>query len=249
LTEKPARDIVERKSDTITGGNRPLAKSRLFLAIITVAVVLAGAAAPEGALALTKQPRPAYMVGVGWGMGRGDFSSPDGSSQTYSEGGVALMRFGRMVGSRAMVALNYSGWIIEFDEELMENGGRMLFAGDAEDSTIIKSRRSQQQMALSLYYFPGNSNGATGGLYVRAGAAVGWAGTNQVPITPGEPQGHGNRIDEWGWGVSLETGYEFWVSSNATIGLGAFYDYMSIRETIVDKGWFIGGCVNFNVYF
>jgi len=226
-----------------------LVKSGLLLVIIAVAVALFGAAAPDDALALTKQPRPAWMVGISWGLGRGVFQSPDGETQKYSEGGIALIRFGRMVGSRAMVALNYTGWIIEFDEEHRGNGELSLFTDEVTDSTIIKSRRSQQQMALSLYWFPGRPNGASAGVYLRAGAGMSWSGSNEVPITPGAPQGHGNRLDEWGWGLSAEGGYEFWVSRNATLGLGVFYNYMSAQETIVDNGWLAGAAINFNIYF
>lgn len=240
---------MKPKSDSITGGNRCLIRSRLLLFFIAIAAVLFCAVAPEDALALTRQPRRAWMVGIGWGLGRGDFNSPDGGTQVYSEGAIPLIRFGRMIGPKTMVALNYSGWIIEFDEERLENGELQRFASDAEDSTIVKSRRSQQQLALSLYWFPGNSDGVSGGIYLRAGAGMGWSGTNQVPITPGESQGHGNRIDEWGWGLSAEGGYEFWLGGHATLGLGVFYDYMSLQDTIVDNGWFTGAAINFNVYF
>jgi len=217
-------------------------------AILVIAAIALGALYPEEALALRTQPRPFWTVGVSWGLGRGVFNQPDGSRQEYEEGGVALIRVGRMVGSKAMLALNYSGWIIEFDDEPQEEGAAK-FNDEAEDSTIIKNRRSMQQLALSLYWFPGNPDGASGGVYLRAGAGVGWAGSNQVPITPGQSQGHGHRIDEWGWGVSAETGYEFWVHRHATLGVGVFYDYMSVKETVVDDGWFTGASMNLNIYF
>jgi hypothetical protein len=229
-----------------------LARSKQVLILVILAALLLCALVPGEALALRKQPRPNYMVGVGWGFGRGIFHSPDGSRQEYTEGGIALIRFGRMIGSKVMVAANYSGWIIEFTDTTRDwtsGGNHHLFTSDPEDSTVLKNRRSQQQLAFSLYWFPGNPDGASGGVYLRAGAGLGWAGTNEVLIEADNPQGHGSRIDEWGWGVSAEGGYEFWISSHATLGAGVFYNYMSPRETIVDSGWFTGASLNFNIYF
>jgi hypothetical protein len=221
----------------------------IALSIIVIASLMLGILFPGKALALRTQPRHRWMVGVGWGLGRGVFNQPGGGRQEYKEGGIPLIRVGRMIGSRAMLAVNYTGWLIEFDEECLETGRMAAFYDEPEDSTIIKNRRSLQQLVLSLYWFPGNQDGVSGGVYLRAGAGMGWAGTNQVPITPGEPQGHGNRIDEWGWGVSAEAGYEFWIHTHATLGVGAFYDYMSVQETIVDDGWFTGASINLNIYF
>lgn len=220
-----------------------------LLIVLAITLMAIGALCPEDALAMRMQPRPHWMVGVGWGMGRGAFNQPDGDSQEYEEGGIPLIRVGRMIGSRAMLAINYSGWVIEFDEERQEDGGAAKFFDEAEDSTIIKNRLGQQQLALSLYWFPGNPGGASGGAYIRAGAGMGWAGINQVPITPGEEQPTGDRTDQLGWGVSAETGYEFWVHKHATIGAGVFYDYMSLQENLVDDGWFAGVSMNFNIYF
>jgi hypothetical protein len=217
-------------------------------AILLIAAITIGTLFPGEALALRTHPRPQWMVGVGWGLGRGVFNQPGGDRQEYEDGGTPLIRVGRMLGSKAMVALNYSGWLVEFDQERLDTGAA-AFSDEAGDSTIIKNRRSLQQLVLSLCWFPGNEDGVSGGVYLRAGAGMGWAGTNQVPITPGEPQGHGNRIDEWGWGVSAEAGYEFWIHTHATLGVGAFYDYMSVQENIVDDGWFTGASINLNVYF
>jgi hypothetical protein len=230
-------------------GGKYLVKSRFALTIFAITLIVLGAVHPADALALRTQQRPPWMVGIGWGIGSGIFNSPNGSQQEYKEGGIPLIRVGRMLGSKTMLAVNYSGWMLEFDEERLKTGDAARFYDEAEDSTIIKDRRSQQQFVLSLYWFPGNPEGASGGVYIRAGAGLGWASANKVPITPGEEQGDGDRIDEWGWGVSAETGYEFWVHKHATLGAGVFYDYMSIQETIVDDSWFTGVSMNFNIYF
>ncbi len=226
-----------------------MVRSGSLLVLVAVATALL-CAAPGDALALRTQQRPGWMVGIGWGMGRGVYTTPAGLRQEYSEGGIPLIRVGRMLGSKAMIALNYSGWLMEFDSEGPEGeGGLGAFASDTEDSTIIKSRRSQQQVALSFYWFPGNPQGASGGVYLRAGGGMGWSGTNLVPIVSGEPQGSGDRIDEWGWGLSAEGGYEFWISGGASLGGGVFYNYMSIRDKSVDDGWFAGAALNLNIYF
>jgi hypothetical protein len=224
----------------------------LILLLAATAAIAVSAVAPGEALALRRQPRPDYMAGVGWGFGRGVFNSPDGGQQEYSEGGIPLIRFGRMIGDKAMLAINYSGWVIEYSDSTWDwvtDSEHHLFASGPEDSTVIKNRRSQQQLALSLYWFPGNPAGVSGGTYLRVGAGLGWAGTNEVLIEADNPQGHGSRIDEWGWGFSVEAGYEFWIARFATLGGGVFYDYMSVKETIVDDGWFTGAALNFNVYF
>ena len=229
-----------------------MTRSRLVMLLAMTAVMVFSAVTPHDALALTKQPRSNYMAGVGWGMGRGVFHDPDGNRQEYTEGGIALIRVGRMIGSKAMVAVNYSGWIIEYSDTTRDWGAgsdHHVFRSDPEDSTVLKNRRSQQQVAVSLYWFPGNPNGASGGIYLRLGAGTAWSGTNEVLIEADNPQGHGSRIDEWGWGVSAEGGYDFWISRHASLGVGVFYNYMSVKEAIVDNGWFTGLSMNLNVYF
>ena len=100
-----------------------------------------------------------------------------------------------------------------------------------------------------LYRFSGEPGSASGGVYLGAGAGMGWSGTNELPIESDNPQGHGGRLDEWGWGLSFEGGYDFWIFGHAAPGLGVFYNYMSTKEAIVDNGWFTGVFINFNVFF
>lgn len=229
-----------------------MSKPGLFLLLVAVVTPAICTMAPAEALALKTQPRPDYMIGVGWGIGRGVFNTPEGDRQEYTEGGIPLIRFGRMIGSNAMLAINYSGWVIEYSDstwDWVSDSDHHLFSSSPQDSSVIKNRRSQQQLALSLYWFPGNPVGASGGIYLRVGGGLGWAGTNELLIESDNPQGHGSRIDEWGWGVSAEGGYDFWISNNASLGLGVFYNYMSLKETIVDNGWFTGASMNFNVHF
>jgi hypothetical protein len=200
--------------------------------LLVTAILLALSVLPiNEANALRKQPRPDWMVAIGWGMGRAEFRGPGGTFDEYREGGVALLRVGRMFGQHAMVNINYAGWIIEL--------------GDVP----LKNRRSLQNLSVGLSWFPGNQRGASCGIYVRAGAGTGWIGAAEVPIIEGEPQGHGERVDEWGWGAFAEGGYEIWISHNSTLGVGVCYTYINTGEDIVDRAWYAGATLNFNIYF
>jgi opacity protein-like surface antigen len=78
---------------------------------------------------------------------------------------------------------------------------------------------------------------------------MGWAGTAEVPVAEEEAQGHGERIDEWGVGFSGGAGYEFWMSSNFTAGLGVGFNYFDIGADIVDRAAFGVTLLNLNLYF
>jgi hypothetical protein len=212
--------------------------------------MLALVCAAGDAEALRMQPRPNYMVGVGWGMGRGVFHAPDGSMEEYREGGIGLIRVGRMLGQHAMVGASYAGWIIEFDKPSEETGRSVAALGDEEEPLEIdKNRFSQQVLVLSLTLFPGNPRGLTGGVYMRAGGGMGWAGIGEVPVLEGVPKGHGERIDQWGWSFFAEGGYDFWISDHASLGVGLLYSYLGLNRQIVDRGWLAGASVNFNIHF
>ena len=98
----------------------------------------------------------------------------------------------------------------------------------------LKFRRILQNLVLAASFYPGKEGTALSGYYVRAGAGMGWAGTGAKKAEQDEPQHKGNRIDEWGTGVFFETGYEFWVAPDATVGLSFVLNGFSINETIVD---------------
>ena len=198
-------------------------------ALVLGAVVIALCAGD--ASALRYHPRPAWMAGVGFGIGRGTFTDPAGVESGYRNGVTPQIRVGRMLGQRSMVGLNYDGWLIEFGE------------------VPTKFRRSLQNVALAVTLFPGNPKGPSGGLYLRAGAGIGWTGTAEVEIVPGGKQERGERVDEWGVGAVGELGYEFWISDKFAAGLVSGINYFDIGETIVDTAWFGSAALTLNLYF
>jgi hypothetical protein len=183
------------------------------------------------AQAIRFQQRPDWMVSVGWGLGRGSFTDRSGVTSAYRKGAVPVMRVGRMIGSRLMLGVNYGAWVIEY--------------GDVP----LKHRRSMQNLDVALAVFPGNPEGASGGIYLRFGGGLGWSAQAEVEILPDEPQGHGHRTDEFGIGFFGEAGYEFWITHHFTAGLGLTYNYFQIEETNVQSSWFSAAIVNFNLYF
>lgn len=171
------------------------------------------------------------MVGVGWGFGRGAFNDNDDTQRIYRDGAVPQMRVGRMAGTHMMIDIYYEGWVVEFGEP------------------PTKIRRGLQNFGLGFAWFPGNPNGPSGGFYMRGGLGIGWTGTGLIPIHEEEKQEHGERLDEWGTGLLIESGYEFWVAGNFAVGLSASYNYFNIDERIVNTAWFASGNLTLNLYF
>jgi len=197
----------------------------LVLGAVAVTLLTADAGA------LRYQQRPAWMTGVGFGIGRGNFTDPAGSESEYRSGVSPQIRIGRMLGQRGMISVNYDAWLIEYGE------------------VPTKIRRSLQNAAFAVTLFPGNPEGPSGGVYLRAGAGLGWTGTAEVEIVPGGKQERGDRIDEWGVGVVGELGYEFWISDHFAAGLVSTINYFDIGETIVDTAWFVSAGLTINLYF
>jgi len=207
---------------------------RIINAIVLVAIL---ACIGGSADALKYRERPPWMANVGIGIGKGRFDDIDDTQRVYRSGAVPQIRFGRMLGRHFMASLNYQGWIIEFDRY----GDLVL-----EDAKI---RRSLQDFTLALTWFPGSPEGPLGGLYIRAGAGVGWAGTAIIPVHEDEAQEHGERHDDWGTGYLAELGYEFWISNNSTIGLTASYNYFDLDGDIVKTAWFTSANLILSLYF
>jgi hypothetical protein len=205
---------------------------------LAAAVVLAtlGLALPAVSEALTHQKRPDWMIGVGMGYGRGQFEGPGGQEDSYRNGAVPGIYFGRMLGQHLMVGGSYEGWMLEF-------------GGTVNDTVAVKFRRSLQNVGFAVTVFPGNPENATGGIYLRATVGAGWAGTAALAVHAEEAQHNAPRVDEWGVGASAGVGYEFWIIPRFTAGLGLSFDYLDIGEQIVDRGRFGGLLLNVNLYF
>jgi opacity protein-like surface antigen len=195
----------------------------------------------QDAFAMRYQPHPNWMVAVAWGLGRGSFSAGSmgiGGAE-YRNGAAPQIRFGRKFAEHWMVNIYYDAWLIEFDADDPDTGS----------TERVKWRRTLQDFGVGFTVYPGNLNGASGGIYLRAGAGLGWAGTARVDIIAEEAQGSGDRIDEWGTGFSVGGGYDFWISSNFQAGIGLTYNYFDIGEAIVDTAWFTAGTLNLNLFF
>lgn len=210
----------------------------------TGAVLLAALylALPASSEALSHYERSDWMLGVGMGYGRGLFETPSGREDRYTDGALPAIYFGRMIGQHFMVGLAYEGWMFEL-------GGVVDDTTAVNDTTAVKFRRSLQIVGFSATVFPGSVKNWTGGIYLRATAGKGWAGSAAQMVHIDEPQHNAPRIDEWGYGASLGAGYDFWINRHFTTGLGFTYDFLDLDDQIVDRGRFAGLLLNVNLYF
>lgn len=198
---------------------------------VTGLVLLVAVLNAPAALALRTQERPDWQVGVGLGYGRGSFDDPAGTRASYRNGPAFQLRFGHTLGQHFLLGAYYDTWMIEYGE------------------VPTKYRNVQQGLGVGCTYFPGNPANATGGIFLRASAGMGWIGIAEKPAIPGEAQAEGERIDEWGYNLVADAGYEFWIAHNFTAGLGAVFGYLGIGETLVDRAGFAALVVNLNLYF
>jgi len=194
-------------------------------------VLLSMALHAPSAEALRLQPRPDWLMGVGLGYGRGTFESPAGTRASYRGGPAFQLRFAHTLGRHAMLGIHYDTWMREFGE------------------VPTKHRNVQQGLGLGLTLLPGNPAGASGGIFLRASGGMGWTGIAEKTSIPGEAQGEGERIDEWGFNAAADAGYEFWIARNFAAGLGVCVGYFGIGETLVDRAGFAALVLDLNLYF
>lgn len=206
--------------------------------------VLLCALCASDAEAIRYQPRPDWTIGFGFGVGRGKFENipgtifyeVDGQYSEYRRGVTPEIHFGRALGDHFQVSASYEGWLTEFG---------VVRAEDAD-----KIRRTVQNLSLAFAVFPGNQRDASGGIFLRAGAGLGWVGTGYKEVFVDVAQSEGEREDDWGWVAFGEGGYEFWVSKNATAGLSATFNYLDVSgDHFVTSAWFAAVAMNFNVYW
>jgi len=203
-----------------------------------IATVLVLSTTARAAFALDYRERPSWMVGVGWGFGRGNFTegtnAPEpfsGSANDWQNGAVPSIRFGRMLNERFMLGLNWADWLIEYGE------------------SPVKYRRTLQTFALSLAIYPGSVNGPSNGIYLRAGGGVGWAGSGEKEAREDTKQHRGARKDEWGYSVLAEAGYEFWITPKVTTGVNVGWHHVGIDDEIVNEASFGSTGFVLQVYF
>jgi hypothetical protein len=225
--------------DLISRVNKYLVKW-IWVALVTAFVVLQ--ALP--ARAILYQPRPNWMVGVGFGFGQGEFENVstssfygvDGSKSYYRNGVSPEIHFGRMLGEHFQVGASYEAWLTEF--------------GSVAPGAPDKWRRTMQNLSVAVAVFPGNQRGASGGIFLRGGAGLGWVGTGWKEVFEAQPQDEGEREDDWGWVAFGESGYEFWAHPNASVGLSATFNYLDVSgDNYVSKAWFGSVVMNLNVYW
>lgn len=197
---------------------------RILPVLIAVAIV-------SDADALRHNQRSDWYFGIGYGMGRGAIDAKGIGTEDYRDGAVPGMRFGRMFGQHFSVGAYWSDWLIEFGVD------------------TLKVRRTLQDLSVGITWYPGNPETATGGVFLRAGAGMGWASTGVKSAAEGEKQEKGERLDEWGIGIFGETGYEFWVTRDVTAGLAFTYHYYSIDADFVQTAEFFATVMQVNLYF
>jgi len=214
----------------------------IWVVLVTAFVVLQALPAQ----AIRYQPRPNWTVGVGFGIGLGEFENvpdpqgpfyaEDGKTSYYRNGAVPEIHIGRMLGERFQVGVSYEAWLTEY--------------GDVNVGLHDKWRRTMQNLSLAFAVFPGNQRGASGGIFLRAGGGLGWVGSGWKEVFEEEAQDEGEREDDWGWAAFGEGGYEFWIHRHATAGLSATFNYLDVSgDHFVTKGWFAAVVMNFNVYW
>ena len=204
--------------------------------MLSIVFVVCAATLAESAHALDCHQRPDWALGIGMGYGRGSFERPAGSRAGYRNGAAPAISLSRLFGQHVAVGLAYEGWMLEFGSAV-------------SDTVAVKVRRNLQTFGGALTVYPGDPLNATGGIYLRATAGVGWSGTAGLVVESEVPQHNAPRLDEWGVGVSASGGYEFWISDKFTTGLGVGFDYLDIGGKLVDRGAFAALLFNINLYF
>lgn len=190
--------------------------------------------------------RPGWMVGIGLGIGDGEFTDSEGTTATADNGLTPQMRCGRMLGRHWQIGIDYQGWLTEVGTTDLDTLGI--------DADGLKLRRSLQNWLLTATWFPGNEDSGWGGFYLKAGAGYALGGTALVlleenPETGEIEQEHGERYDESGLGLVLGAGYEFRLTSTFAAGLAITANSQSIGEFFIDEATFGSAALVGNWYF
>jgi len=207
-----------------------ISRFRTFNAIVLLAGLFV-AAAPRSAEALPVFPRPDWSVGIAYGLSEGEFDIPDGPQLETEEGATPQIRVTRQLGAHWALGAEYEGWFVE--------------VGNLED----KLRVSMQFFGPSLTWYPGNPANAWSGLYLRGAAGLGYTRVAVVELNEDLEQVGTTAIDDSGPGFLVGAGYEFWITRQATTGLGLSYVSLHPDGQIIQSGWFTPLVVHFNVRF
>jgi opacity protein-like surface antigen len=213
--------------------------------LIPLAFLLALATVPP-ASAGQPHARPGWMVGIGLGIGDGEFTDSEGTTVTADDGLTPQIRVGRMLGRHWQIGVEYQGWLTEVGATL-EDTTETGVAG-------LKLRRSLQNWLLAATWYPGDESSPWGGFYLKAGAGYALGGTAAVlleedPDTGEIEQDHGERFDESGLGLVFGLGYEFRLTSTFAAGLAVTANSQDIGEYFIDEASFGSAALVANWYF
>jgi opacity protein-like surface antigen len=200
---------------------------------LLIVCLAAGAltAAASDVFALSPHERDGWVLGLSYGGARGEAEAPDGTGGGTEDGVSPQIRFGHMLGSHFSLGASYSGWMYE------------------TGVNPIKYRYALQSINLAATWYPGRADSGLGGLYLRAGAGLGWANYTEIELVEGEEQSHGDRTTESGLGLELNLGYEFRIVRNMAAGIGIGYNYLDIGGELYEKGSFYPVTLNLGWYW
>ncbi len=198
---------------------------------ILALVLLVAALQPVSALAGSEHDRDGWLIGMGFGFGRGAFEFTEIGEYEFSDGATPQIRFGHALGGHFIIGMEYSGWMIE--------------RGNLED----KARSSQQSVMLGLTWYPCNPTRATGGFYVRGAAGLGWSSIALVALNEELEQVSYAREDEDGLGLQGAVGYEWRIGQQVAAGLSLGVTHLSIDGDIYKEATFGSLAWTLNYYW
>jgi hypothetical protein len=196
----------------------------LLLSVLTVAWT-------SVACAGNPHKRDGWILGVAYGMGLGEVTFSNELVGETRDGAIPQIRFGHMLGENFSATVEYDGWVYEL--------------GRIPD----KFRVSLQQVMAGLTWYPGSADKASGGMYLRACAGLGWAGLAAIELDEDLLQTHGARIDESGLGLAFAFGYEMRIVEDLAAGLSVGYNYLDIGGDIYDEAYFVPLTFSLNWYW
>jgi len=199
--------------------------------IILALVLLVAALVPVAAQAGRPHVRDGWLIGLGYGYGRGAITLTEVGDRDFEDGATPQIRFGRAISSRFTLSAEYSGWMLE--------------GGNLEG----KLRSSMQDVLLALTWYPGHPESAWGGFYVRAGAGYGWGRFAVVELDEDLHHGESQSLDENGLGLQGVFGYEWRIAHGVAAGLSGTVNHLDIGGDFYDKATYGSVAWTLNYYW
>ncbi len=174
--------------------------------------------------------RNGWFVGVGYGYGRSIIKAGNAQEYSYQDGATPQIRFGHSIGKHLMAGLEYSGWMLE------------------EGDIYNKYRCSLQSVNAAVTWHPGPVDAYWGGFYTRVGVGLAWGRGVWVIIEEQEQVGF-QSLDETGFGLIFQIGYEFRITHNAASGLSTGFSHLDIGKELFDEAQFVPLAMTLNWYW